>query len=78
MNVCLSGPDLIKRAAVKQIDKNRNAGYDRKVSEDVVLCLLCIRLHSCRLVTVPIPTPVHELKRACEHQNEAIKEGCLV
>ncbi|MCJ8733570.1 hypothetical protein PDJAM_G00225080 [Pangasius djambal] len=67
-----------RRTTVAQIAENINAGYDRKVSENTVLCsLLRMELHNRRLVRVPMLTPVHQRKRlqwACEHQNWTMKQ----
>ena len=62
-----------RRATVAQTAEEINAGSDRKVSEYTVHhSLLCMGLHSCRPVRVPMLTPVHCRKHqqwAREHQN---------
>ncbi|ROJ44626.1 Zinc transporter ZIP11 [Anabarilius grahami] len=62
-----------RRATVAQIAQEVNAGSDRKVSEYTVHhSLLCLGLHRCRPVRVPMLTPVHRRKsqqRTREHQN---------
>ncbi len=49
-----------RRATVAQIDQEVNVGSDGKVSEYTVHhSLLCMGLHSCRPVRVPMLTPLH-------------------
>lgn len=66
-----------RKASVAQTAEKVNAGFNRKVSERTVHpSLLCMELHTRRLVRLSMLTCVHSQKRiqwACEHQNWAME-----